>query len=276
MGARGLSNAPPPARRGEQVQSPTLPLPPPRDAATTEAFLTWVATRPRDHAKDVREAIAAIRERSAVAAVLNEQLLRLPCADVGRHLLLLSTIGELRDPSSLAALERFAWLPDEQIFAAPPTTERTCSFTTGGMLQARAAEMLAWILQGRNDESVLRLIRDHPSRAVRIAAIDAYLFQRGDAPEAVEFLRGQVGAADRSMVGLPRFGADADPETFDRLTAEFEAAHPSDAPRPWRREPTISPFWLGFCAGSGFGLGLLLALKATRISTGKRGTPYVR
>lgn len=275
MTVPGRSQPPPPGRRGQEVQSPTLPLPPPRDAATTEAFLTWIATRPGDRAADVREAIAAIREKAAVAAVLHGELLRLPCADVGRHLLLLATIGELRDRSSAAVLERFAWLRDEQVIRHPEPTTRRCSFAAGGMLQARAAEMLAWVLRGKDDDAVLRLIRDHPSRAVRAAAIDGYLFQRGDAPEAVASLRGVVAEADRSLVGLPRFGVDTDRATFDRRVAEFEAAHPDEAPRPPRRGAAVSPFWLGVWAGGGFALGLGLAAMWTRRDGRERRFPHV-
>jgi len=75
-------------RRAEQVQSPTLPLPPPRDAVTVEAFLSWIASTPKGRVEEIRKVISAMTEKPAVAAALNEQLLCLPCLDVSRHLLL--------------------------------------------------------------------------------------------------------------------------------------------------------------------------------------------
>lgn len=247
----------PPTRRAEQVQSPTLPLPPPRDKATTDDFLMWIGQMPRERVSEVREAIAALEDKSAVAEVLNGQLLDLPCTDASRHLLLMSTIGELGQDSSAAALERFTWLSDEAIHHTQSNPTRSCDFTTTGLLQSRAVEMMVWVLKGRDDAAVLRVIQDHPLRSVRMAAIDAYLFQHGDAPEAVKTLRDLLSPEDRSMVGLPRFGAHTDPETFDRLTAEYEAANPSTPPLPQPRTPQRVPLWV--LVAGGIGLLLLLA-----------------
>jgi hypothetical protein len=227
---------PPPFRRSDEVQVPTLPLPPPKDPASVENFLQWVAGVPRGNVDEVRKAISEISERSAASAALHEQLFSLPCTDVGRHLLLLSTIGELREPSSIEALERFAWLDDEHIFhAGQNAAHGPCDFPASGMLQARAAEMLAWVLQGQQDERVLRVIREHPLRPARAAAIDAYLFQRDDSPEAVEYLRRYVGDEDKALVGLPRRAAGGGREAFDRLADEHEARHPSEIIKPRQR-----------------------------------------
>jgi hypothetical protein len=210
---------------------------------------------------EIREAISAISEKSAVAAVLDEQLLKLPCLDTSRHLLLLSTIGELGQESSIAVLERFTWLRDEEVLPSAHIATAECDFSATGMLQARAAEMLVWVLKGKQDDLVLRMIRDHPQRVVRAAAIDSYLFQRGDTPGAIDFLRSQVSQSDHELIGLPRFGADTDRETFDRLTKEYELAHKSEAPRPQKRESII---WPAICVVSVIGLGVLLALRTTR------------
>ena len=255
----------PPIRRAEQVQSPTLPLPPPRDKATTDDFLTWIGTMPRERVGEVREAIAAIEDKSAVAEVLNGQMLDLPCADSSRHLLLMSTIGELGQESSAAALERFTWLSDEAIHQSTANPAESCDFTTSGLLQSRAVEMMVWVLKGQDDAAVLRVIRDHPLRSVRMAAIDAYLFQHGDTPEAVKTLRDLVSPEDRPMVGLPRFGAHTDPETFERLAAEYEAANrPSTPPVPQPSTPKKTPLWIRIAVA--VGLLLLLAWLLNRDS----------
>lgn len=271
---RQNQNAVPAFRRAEQVQSPTLPLPPPRDKATTDEFLTWIGEMPRERVGEVREAIAALEDKSAAAEVLNSQLLDLPCADASRHLLLLSTIGELAHESSAAALERFTWLSDERVYNTLSIPGESCDFSTSGMLQSRAVEMMVWVLQGRDEAAVLRVIRDHPQRSVRMAAIDAYLFQHGDSPEAVQTLRDLVSPDDRAMVGLPRFGADTDPETFERLTAEYEAANPSTPPIPQRRTPERVRVWM--LVAGGVGLLLLLAWLLKRDTRETRRNHNVR
>ena len=129
----------PPLIRRDEVESPTLPLPPPRDRATVEAFLSWVAGVPRESAFKVREAIAAFQNKGAVAAVLNEHLFHFPCLDTTRHLLLLSAIGEVADLSSIDVLYKFVLLSDNQIFHQKVAEGKTCTFSTIGMLQANGS-----------------------------------------------------------------------------------------------------------------------------------------
>jgi hypothetical protein len=214
-----------------------------------------------------------MRDLPEIAAVLNDQLFRLPCTDASRHLLLVSTVGELRHPSSIDALERFTWSSDEELFDKAPRENGTCSFSNSGLLQSRAAEMLVWVARGQRDDSVMRVIREHPYRSVRAAAIDAYLFQNGDSPAAMELLRLQVQPDDLPLVGLPRFGADTDPETFERLTAAYDAAHPAEIRIPDRRQPDTggsSRAVLGICAATFIAVGMALALKATRATKRER------
>ncbi len=207
-----LTPAPrPPDRLGSEVMSPTLPLPPPKDARSLARFVEGVASVPRDRIDDVREAIRSIRARADFAELLHEQLFSLPTADTGHHLLLLSITGELADPSSLDPLERFVWLTDREVYgAAAMRTPGPCDFMPGGVLQARAAEMFVWAARGSRDDS----------------------------PEAIEVLNSRVRDDDRWAVGLPRRGVGLDPEEFDRLADEHEATHGETPPPPDGREGT--------------------------------------
>jgi hypothetical protein len=213
--------------------SPKLPLPPPKDAAGLERLIEWVASVPRARRKEIREVIGGLSGRADVTELLHEALFSLPCTDLGRHGLLLSMIGELADASSLPALERFVWLSDEALFG--PEMHRqygACDFSPSGMLQARAAEMLAWVARGEHEGTELRIVLEHPSSGVRVAAIDAYLFQRDDAPDVIAALSERVRPEDAWAVGLPRRFDGMDVEQFDRLVAEHGARHGSVPPPP--------------------------------------------
>ncbi len=79
------------------VESPTLPLPPPRDRAELDRLLHAVASTPSGERHLIIDTVAAFSEPGVVAQLLHEDLLDLPCRDGGRHLmLLLAVIGQLR------------------------------------------------------------------------------------------------------------------------------------------------------------------------------------
>lgn len=229
----------PPERLGNEVMSPTLPLPPPKDRESLGRFVELIASVPRDRTDELREAIRSIKDAAGIAALIHQSLFSLPCEDIGRHLLLLSILGELADPSSVDALDRFVWLSDSDVYG--PAASRPlggCDFGPAGMLQSRAAEMLVWVARGRHDERIFRILGEHPAITVRVAAIDAFLFQQGDSADAIALLEERVQADDRWAVGLPRRGPDVDMEAFDRRADAHEAEHGEPPPPPEKHERT--------------------------------------
>ena len=206
---------------GEPVESPTLPLPPPRDRDELDRLLWAVATTSTAERGLVIETIAAFDDRSRVADLFHATLFELPTADVSRTGLLLSLIGELRHESSGDPLEQFVWLSDDAVLPAVEPTDdgpdgESCMFPYGGMLQARAAEMLVWITgPGRAD----RILAEHPSGPVRVATIDAVSYAVGDDEAELARLREVVRDEDRWAVGAPRRTDGVDPQEFTARVA---------------------------------------------------------
>lgn len=235
----------PPPRRGEWAQSPTLPLPPPRDRGELDHFLQTLSTVAVDDAEAIRAMFADVRDREELAAVFHEALGDRPCGDVSRFMLLLSSVGELACASSLAPLEEVVWTADADLLVPGPSGEggeresARCEFPASGMIQARAAEMFAWIAAGREDDRLLRIVAEHPSVATRLAAADACLFAYADAPDALERVLAVARPDDRSGIGVPRFVRGGDREAFDRAleraTSEAEVNLPSRTTVPGRR-----------------------------------------
>ena len=126
--------------------------------------------------------------------------------DVGRHRVILSTLGELRNERALRRLEEFIWYEGELTPRGPqPQERRACMFESSGtkLLQSRAAEMLSYLATEAAAKATIRVARDHPKLAVRAAAIDSHLFNHGDSPEVADQLRIVVRSSDRPLVGLP-------------------------------------------------------------------------
>src|SRR4051794_36070914 len=170
-----------------------LPPPIPLTPGTVEKFVGWVAAVPVAEAQLIRDQVAQAAADVQVVDALAEALFRLPADDLGRHLLLLSVLGETRNPCAVGPLTRFIRLPGEAITPPQPAQmgeltgkERDATLLdVGPVLQARAVEMLAYLRVPEAIDETLKVAADHPSRVVRVAAIDAYLFNHENDGEAV-------------------------------------------------------------------------------------------
>ena len=120
----------------------------------------------------MREHLGRVEVNSALSDALHQALLREPIEDAGRHLILLATIGELRQPDAASPLETFLW---RRVRESSSEGNAGCQ-GPAGVLESRAVEMLAHLLTPEASDMVLRAIGEHPFRAVRSAAADAYLF----------------------------------------------------------------------------------------------------
>ena len=233
-------------RPGEEVESPTLPLPPPKERGELEALLLAVATTPTSDRQLIVDTVDAFDNRERVASLLNDALLELPVHDVGRHLIVLSLTGQLRHPSSVDPLERFVWLDDARLL--PPDSHAgtpsglACHFEPFGALQARAAEMLVWVTRGDYREGIGRILSEHPSTQVRVATIDACAYVADDDPGAIEQLRQLAQAEDQWAVGLPRRARDGegnfDADAFHAAIARHQSVYGSTPELPVRSDRT--------------------------------------
>ncbi len=231
-----LEIAPPP-RRGEWAQSPTLPLPPPRNRGELDRFLEALSTVAVQDVEAIRTMFAGFGDREALAAVMHEALGERPCGDIGRFMLLLSAVGELADPSSFVALHDLVWAEDAELLLPDPheneasTESSCCMFSASGMIQARAVEMFAWVAVGREDDRLLRIVAEHPSVVTRLAAADAYLFAHDDADDARQRVLALARPEDRNGIGVPRLVRGCDREAFDRALEQAQGSRNVGPPR---------------------------------------------
>jgi hypothetical protein len=204
------------------------------EARTLDDFLTWVAGTPVSDVQVVRDAVAASRSDAEVGAALIASLFNLPVADIGQHLLLLSVIGEMRQPAFVEPLVKFIGLPADSIVRDRSNSGAcgacTSHLDTAAMLKARAVEMLAWLRTSEALEAVLGFARYHESRGVRHAAVDAFTYNHEDSPEAVARARAAARRDEAKLVGLPRFTRESNPEELSRNVAAFYEQHPEDRP----------------------------------------------
>lgn len=214
------------------VQSPTLPLPPPKTADEMHDYIVAVANAPDSDRPRIREMVAAVEDRSGMAALLHEQLYVDHGGDVGYQYIALSLIGSLEHESSIEVLEDFIWADtsDGDRGAADPGSSASM-FDPHAPLQPRAAEMLVWIVKW-DLARLLRIIDSHPRRSVRFATIDAMSYQaRGD-DARLEELRGLVQREDIGAVATPRRSEHDTPESFEQAVAAHNERTGSAPPPP--------------------------------------------
>jgi hypothetical protein len=211
------------------------PAPTRLEAGSIDAFLGWVARTPGSEVRGVRDAIAAARADGTIADALLASLFNLPVRDIGQHLLLLSVIGEMRQPASVEPLVKFIGLPPHSI-VDDVTNACDCGacmshLDAAAMLKARAVEMLAWLRTSDALEAVLGFARYHESRVVRLAALDAYTYNHDDSREAIERARASARRDEAKLVGVPRFTREGDAAHFARRMSAFYEEHPEEQPR---------------------------------------------
>ena len=202
---------------------------------TVDAFLAWAAAVPVSQTQLIRDAVADARSDDMAVGALLAQLFQLPSRDVGRHLLLLSVIGELGHEASAGPLARFIDLPAHAVEAQSPCGPSGGAPATtypdhAAVLQSRAVEMLAHLKTTTAFEKVLAVASEHPLRAVRIAAIDAFLFNHGDSREAIERAQAAARPNEVKYVGLARRERDGVPREFDAKVHAFYERHPEERP----------------------------------------------
>jgi len=186
------------------------------EADSITAFVTRVALGTAGDRDAVVAAVDAVRDREGCADALHRQLFDLPVFDVERHRALICVIGQLGHPSSLAALERFVWLTPDRVLPSRSVLWDGYS-AADWSLQARAAQMLAWVARDGYGDTQLQIIRGHPHSVVRYAAIGAWLLARAGDPDASEKLCALVPVCDKWAVTNAESIAALTPRQFGEL-----------------------------------------------------------
>ena len=169
------------------------------EADSISAFVTRIALGTAGDRDAVMAAVDGIRDREGCAEVLHRDLFALPVFDIERHRALICVIGQLGHSSSLAVLERFVWLTPDRVLPSRSVLWEGYS-AADWSLQARAAQMLAWVAGSGYRDTQLQIIRGHPHPAVRYAAIGAWLYARAGDPDAKEKLCALVPVCDKWAV----------------------------------------------------------------------------
>jgi len=212
-----------------------------RDASADEVELALYDLMPqiyratdRDMAV-VGEAVEGLRRQPGAVEAIARQYQRLPVEAFEQRLVVIGVLGEMRRPDSVSRLSEVVWAP------LPPggsIAEGLVARDFEEMIQAKAVQGLAYLATPAADRAVLEVISNHEALHVRVSAIDAYMWNRGDSRMAADQLYQLLPKELHPYVERPRFHRDMDPEEFrQRLEAWRERWKPQPAV-PLPAEPT--------------------------------------
>jgi hypothetical protein len=188
---------------------------------------------PISQKQTIRQQIAAAAADSRVVDALTNRLLKFPVTDHTRHLMILSTLGEIRSPRAIPSLKQFIWYDKDmfsEVASGPSTGVKTSYFYPTHALQSRAVEMLAYIGSEEALAATREVAAKHPGEEVRIAAINAYLYNQGDSEKAIAEISQVVDSNDRKFVGLARRTGDMSLGEFEKKVQAYYEKYPSERP----------------------------------------------
>ncbi len=200
-------------------------------STTVKEFIQWSSGSDLKEREEVRREITKASKDEEVLKLLFEEFERVYIEDVGYSLIVLSIIGELKNPAALPQLEKIIYkeLPEQEEKFHSGLTKR--DFVE--MLSSKAVECAAYLKTKASNRSVLNAVAQHPSNAVRSSAIDAYLFNNDDSEEAKKALREVVQENELHLIDRVRFLRNSNEEEFDRNLSLYYKAHPDQvAPEP--------------------------------------------
>jgi hypothetical protein len=203
-------------------------------------FIDWAAGSTADQHEAGREAIRAASANDGIAKALYEEALRLSTVDHSRALIALSVLGELRNPTGQRLLLQFVNqpLPSKGTEVEGVILEQEALAT----LEAKAVQGLAYMNNGTALEQTLQVIGKHPSRIVRAAAIEAFLFNFGDNADTRGLLSQYVSKDELVFLDRPRRVAGESSAAFNAKLEAYFKAHPElIAPKPEPGEVNALP-----------------------------------
>jgi hypothetical protein len=157
-------------------------------------------------------AVAALKTQPNIVSALIDQYEILPGVDYGRRLMVLQLVGELRRTEGMPALQKIIWapLPEKQALEEGMTPR-----DLEEMVRVKAVHGLAYLRTPEAAKATIEIMQRHESMAVRVAAIDAHMWNHRDSAATARELYGLLPTELHKFVERPRFHRGIDRDQFN-------------------------------------------------------------
>jgi hypothetical protein len=212
---------PPSHRAPTQILDVVRSLPPAAPAESLkvriDTLLLEIERSTKDEMPIVRQAIDVLRAQPRAIESLTSYYASLPVLDRGRRGLALQILGELRSERALPFLLRV-------VQGALPARDRTHDLSTRDLeeiVHVRAVHAIGYLRTPRAYQELIRIMQTHDAFAVRIAAIDTFMWNQGDTGEKAAELQAILPDSLHPYIERPRFYSGMDMYAFDERLAEW-------------------------------------------------------
>jgi len=214
-------------RRG-QVKPPTLEVSGAKLQQSVAAYISWASASTQREKETARRTLAEVKGNRQIGEAFCDHARQVRLRDHSRALVTLGLLGEMKSAAGEACFREFLAmpLPTQGTVVEGEILEQKALAS----LQAKAVDGLAYLRTPQADEEVLHIVREHPSRAVRAEAINAYLWNHGDSEEAKQTLRKHTREGEQIFVDRVRWNSGEKGESFNRKLEAFLKAHPEVIP----------------------------------------------
>jgi hypothetical protein len=194
-----LNNIPPNASREEMDRG-------------VESLLSLFSSARVADAPDFAAAFITLREQPHIVASFVGYYERLPKANHDQRMTTLSFLGELQRPDAMPFLNKTIWttLPKRQ-----RSKEGLSLRDLEEMVLVKAVHGVGYLRTPDADKALIEVMRRHESRAVKIGAIDTYMWNHGDTSNAAQELFGILDRELHKFVERPRFYRGMDRQRFN-------------------------------------------------------------
>jgi hypothetical protein len=163
-------------------------------------------------APDFAGAFITLRQQPHIVASFVGYYERLPKANHGQRMTVLSFLGELQRRDAMPFLHQKVW-------TTLPRRERGKEGLTRRdfeeMVIVKAVHGIGYLRTAEADKALIEVMRRHESRAVKISAIDTYMWNHGDTSNAAQELFGILDRELHRFVERPRFYRGMDRQRFN-------------------------------------------------------------
>jgi len=198
----------------------------------------------RSKRQDLSSVLLALRllsEQPNVVSALSHYYHGLDKQDFSKRILTVKVLGALRRNDSLPILRSIVLEPGNQEGESPKYQLGKRNYDD--IVRSRAIRGITYLRTSEALKETIHVIKTHPSRAVRIEAIEAYMWNLGDSEAAAATLYRVAPEVLRRYITRPRFYRGMDPTEFDIRVQKWRTrwVTQADPDSPIRTDITPTP-----------------------------------
>jgi hypothetical protein len=184
-----------------------------------ETVLSELGRSTRQDLPLIRQSIVLLRNQPDIIKAFADMYESTSKEAFQKRLVILQVVGEMQRADALVFLKEVVWGP------LPPVTPEPAEGLTAReyeeVLQSKAVQDIAYLREDNGDlkteaiEETVKIMQTHTAQAVRIAAIDAYMWNHCDSREQAAILYDILPQELHKYVERPRFYNGMNQQVFD-------------------------------------------------------------